>query len=179
LTESNVKTAFTRAALTAGTSVPTTFGETRNTHKPQPQALVAVLQCYLSEKILPKLTYDNGDINVLLTISVRLFQAKGVGKGEGFHHLSFYRYIFAGLDYSGYSRLHIALDADGFSFRYLQQAIRPIRIVDNFIVYTSAGRSVTRNWRISRKNIDIITTSLGPSKQSKVGIWCYGGPDGN
>jgi len=30
LTESNVKIAFIRAALTAGISVPITFGETRN-----------------------------------------------------------------------------------------------------------------------------------------------------
>lgn len=156
MTESNAKTAFTRAALTAGTTVPTTFGETSNTHKPQPQALVAVWQRYLSEKILPKLTYDNDDITVLLSISVRLFQVKGVGKGEGFHHLSFYSYIFAGLAYSGYFRLHVALDADGFRFLNLQHAIRLIRIVENFLVYASEGRSVNRNWRINRKNTEIL-----------------------
>jgi hypothetical protein len=64
LTYRNAKTAFSREALTAGTSVHTTFGET-----PDLQGI--------NEGILPKMTYAHADTNVLLTIQHTLFSMKG------------------------------------------------------------------------------------------------------
>jgi hypothetical protein len=74
LTYQNAKTAFSKEALTAGTSAHTTFGET-------PEASRNYKRCCrsetrLSESILPKMTYNDAGTNVLLTIQHTLFQRK-------------------------------------------------------------------------------------------------------
>jgi hypothetical protein len=93
LTYQNAKTAFSREALTAGTSAHTTFGET-------PEASRNYKRCCrsetrLSESILPKMTYAHADTNVLLTIQHTLYQPKGGRKEKASITFFFPHQLFA------------------------------------------------------------------------------------